>query len=84
MKASLSFANKIWWAVVRSRIWPTQVDNTLALDHTVLIASIIATYDIVFAHCIVEKIHERALKRSTSFLFPCLIHKLYIEAGQRS
>lgn len=81
MKASLSFTGKFWWAVVRSWIWPTLVDNTLTPNHDVLVASILVGYNIDWANLIVEQILEMAMKRSTCIPFPCLIYRLCIESG---
>lgn len=44
-----------------------------------MVSSIIAGYDIDFTHCIMEEIHERALMRSRSILFPYLIQRLCME-----
>lgn len=71
VKASLNFAGKFWWALVRSWIQLSYGDNTLMADHIVLVASIIDGYDIDFAWCIVEEIQERALRRCTSISFLC-------------
>lgn len=62
----------------------THVDNTLMTDYAVLFATIIVGYDIDFTHCIVEEMHECTLRRSTSILFPCLVHQLCIEAGTKT
>lgn len=50
-------------------------------DCPMLLAIIIASYNFDFAHCIVEKIHEQALRRSTSIPFPFLVYRLYIDMG---
>lgn len=72
VKALHSFPAKFWWAV-QSRIRPTLVDNTLMMEHAVLVASILASYNIDCARLKVEQIQEDALKRSTSIPFSCLI-----------
>lgn len=75
-KVSLSFMTKFWWAIVRFCIWSTQADNTLTQIRVMLVASIMVGYDIDFTHCIVAEIHKRAFRRSTTTLFPYLIHML--------
>lgn len=45
VKASLNFTGKFWYAVV-SVIWPKYTNNTLTLDCTILVASILAGYNI--------------------------------------
>lgn len=81
IKASLNFASKFWWVVVCICIWPNHMDNILMPYQLVLISSIIAGYNINFIHYIVEKIHERALRRLASIPFPCLVYLLCIDAG---
>lgn len=60
-KSLLNFAVNFWWAVVRSRICPTMVDNHLTLDQMVIVASIMAGYEIDFTRCILAEIYEREL-----------------------
>lgn len=59
----------------------TQADNTLTLNHVVLVTNIIICYDIDFSQCIEKEIHEQEGKRSTSISFPCLIHRLCVNIG---
>lgn len=80
VKASVSFPAKFWWDIVRPRIRPTLVDNTLTLERAILVASILAGYDTDWAHLIIELIHEAVLKRSTSVPFLYLIYKLYLRS----
>lgn len=74
MKAFLSFTIKFLWAMVRSWIWPTPVDNTMMPDYRILVTSILPSYDIDCAHLIAELIHKAALKSSTFIPFLCLIY----------
>lgn len=78
-KASLCFLAKVWQTIVRLHIWPTFVEITLMMEFAVLVASILAGREIDWASLIIEQIHEVALKRSTSILFPCLLYRLYLE-----
>lgn len=52
--ASLSFPTKFLWAIVKACIWPTPLDNTLTLEHAVLVASIFAHYNIDWSCLIAE------------------------------
>lgn len=72
---------KFWWVVVTSWIQPTHVDNTLILDHALLVAIILVGYDIDWACLIAKQIHEVALKRFATILFPFLIYHLNIATG---
>ncbi|KAM3217714.1 putative protein isoform X1 [Capsicum annuum] len=80
-KASLNFAAKFWWAIVRSRLGSTSGDNRLTPDRAVLVASIMAGYNINIPRYIVEEIRERALQVTTSIPFPCLVYRLCRESG---
>lgn len=46
VKDSRSFSAKYWWAIIRSSIWLTLVDNNLMLEHPVLVANILVGYKI--------------------------------------
>lgn len=41
VKASLNFMGKFWWNIMLMQFWPIKANNTLVLDHTLLVASII-------------------------------------------
>lgn len=81
VKAFLTFIGKFWWVVIHSWIRSTQADNTLMLDHIILVTSIIVGYDIDLDHLIVEEINKWALKMSTFIPFSYLIYHLCIAAG---
>ncbi|MCD9561098.1 hypothetical protein HAX54_020059 [Datura stramonium] len=46
-KRSLSLFAKFWWAMVRLRLVPTQVDNILTLDGAVLVASLMSRFQVL-------------------------------------
>lgn len=54
VKASLSFAGKFWWVVMRSQIQPTLANNALISICAVLVVSILDGYEIYWAHLIEE------------------------------
>lgn len=60
MKTSLNFTNKFFKDVIESRIRPIHVDNTLTLNLTVLVSSILTSYDINWACLTAYQIHEAA------------------------
>ena len=80
-KSTLHFAGHFWWSVVHHRLGPTNTDNSLTLDRAVVVANILAGYEIHFARYIVQEIHERAFRDHTSIPFPCLIQGLCDRAG---
>src|SRR5688572_11046478 len=72
-KASLKFAAKFWWAVVRSRLRPTTNDYTLHPTQAVLVATIMSRNGIHSARLLATGMRDRALNERASFPFPCLI-----------
>lgn len=67
-KATLTFKVKFWWAIMRSHLYITVADNHLTLDHAIMVAYMMASYQIDFTGLIVE-IHERAFRGITTVLF---------------
>lgn len=56
-------------------------DNHFTLDSAVMVASIMAVYNINFDRCIIAKIHERTFWKDTTMSFSCLIHGLCRDSG---
>lgn len=48
-KTLLKFMAKSWWVEVRSRLCPTMADNNLTLDRALMVACIMAGFDIDFS-----------------------------------
>lgn len=72
-QATLSFAAKVWWSIIRSRLSPTQGDNVVTWDRAVMLTSLLATLEIYFYQIIIAEIHERAFLKTTTMPFPYLI-----------
>uniref|UniRef100_M1E0N2 Integrase core domain containing protein n=1 Tax=Solanum tuberosum TaxID=4113 RepID=M1E0N2_SOLTU len=72
-KATLNFAAKFFWLLVRNMVSPTKVDNQLTWDRVVMVAALVAGVQIDFTRMLLAEIHERAFKTSTTYPFPCLI-----------
>uniref|UniRef100_M1DAY4 Integrase core domain containing protein n=1 Tax=Solanum tuberosum TaxID=4113 RepID=M1DAY4_SOLTU len=68
-KATLNFAAKFFWLLVRNRVSPTKADNQLTWDRAVIVAALVAGVEIDFARMLLEDIHERAFKTSTTYPF---------------
>ena len=49
MKANLTFTAKFLWLIVRHCMSPTTVDNVITGDHAVLMAAMMAGFEVVFA-----------------------------------
>lgn len=57
------------------------MENILTLDRTMLIASLIAGYDINFFRWICIEIYEREFSDFTALPFPCFMQHLCDAAG---
>uniref|UniRef100_M1DFS1 Integrase core domain containing protein n=1 Tax=Solanum tuberosum TaxID=4113 RepID=M1DFS1_SOLTU len=80
-KAILNFVAKFFWLLVRNRVSHTQADNVLTWDRAVMVAALVAGFEIDFARMLIAEIHERAFKASTTYPFPCLIFQLCRDSG---
>ena len=75
-KANLTFTAKFLWLLVRHCLSPTTADNIVTLDGAVLIAAMIAGFEVDFVWLLQAVMHERAFKVTTTFPFPCMIFSL--------
>uniref|UniRef100_M1DV82 Putative plant transposon protein domain-containing protein n=1 Tax=Solanum tuberosum TaxID=4113 RepID=M1DV82_SOLTU len=80
-KATLSFTAKFFWLLVQNRLSPTQVDNVVTWDRTVMIAVILSHLEVDFACILIAEIHERVFKATTTLPFPYLIFQLCRDAS---
>ena len=69
-KANLTFTAKFLWLIVRHCLSPTAADNIVTWDRAVLMAMMIAGFDVDFA-CIPQvAMHEKTFKVTTTYPFP--------------
>ena len=80
-KANLTFVTKFLWLLVHHYLSPTAVDNIVTLDRAVLMAAMIAGFEVDFAWLVQAVMHERAFKVTTTYPFPCMIFALCRTAG---
>uniref|UniRef100_M1D833 Integrase core domain containing protein n=1 Tax=Solanum tuberosum TaxID=4113 RepID=M1D833_SOLTU len=80
-KATLTFVVMFFWLLVRNWISGTKVNNALTWDRVVMVATLVAGFEIEFARMFIEEIHKRAFKASTTYPFPCLIFQLCRNTG---
>ena len=59
-KANLTFTTKFLWLLVRHCHSPTIADNIVTWDRAVLMAAMIAGFEVDFAWLLQAVIHERA------------------------
>ena len=75
-KANLTFVAKFLWLLVRHCLSPTAADNIVTWDQAVLIAAMIAEFEVDFAWLLQAVMHERAFKVTTTYPFTCMIFAL--------
>ena len=80
-KANLTFIAKFLWLLVRHCLFPTAADNIVTWDRAVLIAAMIAGFEVDFAWLLQAVMHEREFKVTTTYPFPCMIFALCRTAG---
>ena len=80
-KANLTFVAKFLWLLVRHCLSPTAADNIVTWDRAVLMAAMIAGFEVDFAWLLQAVMHERAFKVTTTYPFPCMIFSLCRSAG---
>ena len=80
-KAKLTFTVKFLWLLVRHCLSPTAADNIVTWDRAVLMAAIIAGFEVDFTWLLQAVMHGRAFKVTTIYPFPCMIFALCRTAG---
>ena len=80
-KANLTFTAKFLWLIVRHCLSSTAADNIVTWDRAVLLAAMVAEFEVDFAWLLQEVMHERAFKVTTTYPFPCMIFSLCRSAG---
>ena len=80
-KANLTFTTKFLWLLVRHCLSPTAADNIVTWDRAVLMAAMIAVFEVDFAWLLQAVMHEMAFKVTTTYPFMCIIIALCRSAG---
>ena len=80
-KANLTFTVKFLCLIVRQCLSPIVADNIVTWDCAVLMAAMIAGFEVDFTWLLQAVIHERAFKVTTTYPFPCMIFSLCRSAG---
>ena len=60
---------------------PTSAYNIVTWDQAILMAAMIAGFEVDFAWLLKAVIHERDFKVTSTYPFPCIILSLYRSAG---
>ena len=79
--ANLTFTAKFLWLLVRHCLSPTAADNIVTWDRAVLMAAMIAVFEVDFAWLLQAVMHEMAFKVTTTYPFMCIIIALCRSAG---
>ena len=66
-KANLTVTAKFLWLIVHHCLSPTADDNIVTLDCAVVMAVMIAEFEVDFAWLLQAVIHERAFKESLAY-----------------
>ena len=69
-KSNLTFTAKFLWLIVRHCICPTAADNIVTWDRAVLMAAMIAGFEVDFAWLLQAVMHERDFKVTHTCPFP--------------
>ena len=80
-KANLTFTAVFFCLIVRHCLSPMIVDNIVTWDRTVLMAAIIAVFEVAFDLILQVVMHERAFRVTTTYTFPCMIFSLCRSVG---
>ena len=72
-KAYLTFTTKFLWLIVHHFLSPNVSYNIVTWDRAVLMAEMIAGFEVDIAWLLQAVIHERDFKVTTTYPFPCLI-----------
>ena len=80
-KDNLTFMEKFLWMLVFHCLSPTAADNIVTWERAVLMAAMIAGFEVDFAWLLQEVMHERAFKVTTTYPFSCMTFALYRSAG---
>ena len=80
-KANLTFTLMFLWLIVRHYLSPTAADNIVTWNRAVLMAAMIAGFEVDFAWLLQAVMHERAFKVTTTYSFPCMIFSLCRSTG---
>ena len=75
-KANLTFTVKFLLLIVCHFLSPTTADNIVTWDRAVLMTAMIAGFEVDFAWFLLEVMHERDFKVTTTYPFPCMIFSL--------
>ncbi|TMW81878.1 hypothetical protein EJD97_007496 [Solanum chilense] len=80
-KANLTFTAKFLWLIVSHCLSPTADDNIVTWDQAVLMAAMIAGFEVDIAWLLQAFMRKRAFKVTTTYPFPCMIFSLCRSAG---
>ena len=80
-KGNLTFTAKFLWLIVRHCLSPVAADNIVTWDRAVLMAAMIAGFEVDYLWLLQAVLHERAFKVTTTYPFPCMIFSLCRSAG---
>ena len=75
-KTNLTFIAKFLWLIVRQWLSHTAADNIVTRDRSIMMAAMIAGFEVDFAWLLQAVMQERAFKVTNTYPFPCMIFYL--------
>ena len=75
-KDNVTFMVMFLWLIVRHCLSHTAAENIVTWDRVVLMAAMIAEFEVDFAWILQAVMHERAFKVTTTYPFSCMIFSL--------
>lgn len=82
-KGTLTFVAKFFLMLVQNRISPTNVENTLTWNRVLMVAVLVAGFEIDFSCILITEINQRYFKANKTYPFRCLIIQLCNHDGIR-
>uniref|UniRef100_M1DKM7 Integrase core domain containing protein n=1 Tax=Solanum tuberosum TaxID=4113 RepID=M1DKM7_SOLTU len=75
-KTTLNLVATFFGLLVRNRVSPTKDDNALTWDRAVMVAALVAGFEIDFVCMLLAEIHERTFRSTTTLPFSCMNFQL--------
>lgn len=81
-KGLLTFDVKLWWFLIKYRLFPITSNNVLTYEGAALIASVMVGYNIHFAVILQHEINDRAFGKVMNLSLPtlfrdCVMRSMY-------
>lgn len=72
----LNFVAKLFWLLDQNKVSPTKDNKILKWDRAFMVKELLVGLEIDFVRMMLEEIHKRVFKSSTTYPFHCLIFQM--------